>query len=33
MGREEYGEVKFLGLTNVKDLNLDEIGKIFLSYR
>lgn len=27
VGREDYGEVKFLGVTDVKDLNLDEIGK------
>jgi nuclear pore complex protein Nup98-Nup96 len=27
VGREGYGEVKFLGRTNVADLNLDEIGK------
>lgn len=27
VGREDYGEVKFLGITDVKDLNLDEIGK------
>lgn len=25
VGREDYGEVKFLGVTDVKDLNLDEI--------
>ena len=30
VGREDYGEVKFLGITNVKDLNLDEIGKFFV---
>ena len=27
VGREDYGEVKFLGVTDVKDLNLDKIGK------
>ena len=26
VGREDYGEVKFLGETDVKDLNLDKIG-------
>ena len=26
VGREDYGEVKFLGVTDVQDLNLDEIG-------
>ena len=29
VGREDYGEVKFLGLTDVRDLNLDEIGKFW----
>ena len=27
VGREDYGEVKFLGETDVKGLNLDEISK------
>ena len=27
VGREDYGEVKFLGTTDVKDLDLDKIGK------
>ena len=27
VGREGYGEAKFLGRTNVAGLNLDEIGK------
>ena len=29
VGREDYGEVKFLGETDVKDLNLDKIGMFF----
>ena len=30
VGREDYGEVKFLGVTDVKDLNLDKISKFII---
>lgn len=30
VAREGYGEAKFLGKTNVADLNLDEIGEYYI---